>query len=72
MLEQVHDSPTVYRHLSNEAGFIKENTIRELTIGDYMCVYPRHYVHCALPVRNLWESIRASFIEIGKSWWKRL
>ncbi len=45
MLEQVHDSSAVYRHLSNEAGFIKENTLRELTIGDYIHVYPRHHVH---------------------------
>ena len=72
MFKQVHDFPAVLRQLSNDAGIIKENTLRELTIGDYIRGYPRHYVHCALPVRNLRESIRASFMEIGESWWKRL
>ncbi len=57
MLEQVHDSPTVYRQLSNEAGIIKENTLRELTIGDYIGVYPRPCDQLRLPLRNLRESV---------------
>lgn len=52
---------------SNEAGVIKENTLPETTIGDNIRVYPRHYVHTRLPERNLRESIRASFMEIGES-----
>lgn len=57
MLEQVHDSPTVYRQLSNEAGIIKENTLRELTIGDYIGVYPRPCDQLRLPLRKLRESV---------------
>ena len=38
MLEQVHDSPAVVRQLSIEVGIIQENTLRKLTIGDYMRV----------------------------------
>ena len=58
--------------LSNEAGIIKENTLRELTIGDCMPVYTRRHVQIGLPVRKSRESIRGSFVEIGKSWRKRL
>ena len=57
--------------LSNEVGIIKENTLLELTIGDHIRVYQRHYVHSGLPERNLRESIRAGCVEIGESWWKR-
>lgn len=57
---------------SNEVGIIKENTLLETTIGDNIRVYPRHYAHFGLPVRNLKESTRAGFAEIGESWWKRL
>lgn len=56
MLKQVHGSPTVYRQLSNEAGIIKENTLRELTIVDDIGVYPRHCDHLGLHVRKLRES----------------
>ena len=72
MLEQVHDSSAVLRQLSNEAGITNENTLRELTIGDYIRVYPRRYVHFGLPVRNFRESIRGSFAETGEMWCKRL
>ena len=31
----MHDCSAVLRQLSNEAGITYENTLRELTIGDY-------------------------------------
>lgn len=72
MFKQVHDFPTVLRQLGKDAGIIEENTLLELTIGDHMSVYPRHYAHFGLPVRYLRKSIRASLMEIGESWWKRM
>lgn len=58
--------------LSNEVGIIKENTLLELTIGDHIRMYLRHYTHSGLPECNLRESIGGSFMEIGESWWRRL
>ena len=72
MFKQVHDFPTVLRQLSNDAGIIKENTLLELTIGEYARLSQGHHVHFGLPVRNLRESIGGSFMKIGESWWKRL
>lgn len=72
MFKQVHDFSAVLLQLSNDAGIIKENTLLELTIGEYARLSQGHHVHFGLPGRRLKESIRASFVEIGESQWKRL
>lgn len=51
MFKQVYDFPTLLRQLSNEAGIIKENTLLELTFGEYARLSQGHHVHFGLPER---------------------